>query len=403
MSSEKIPFSPPDITELEILEVSDTLRSGWITTGPKTARFEKMIGEYCLADRAVCLSSATAGLELSLRLFDIGEGDEVITTPYTYAATANVILHTGARPVFADVRKGEYNIDPVSVESLITEKTKAVISVDVGGLPCDYDGIKEALEIRKRLFSPAAGTRQEGLDRPVYISDAAHSLGARYKGRPVGSSADFTVFSFHAVKNVTTAEGGAIVFSSSENWDPAGIEKTLRLLSLHGQDKDALSKTQLNSWRYSIEIPGYKCNMTDIQASLGIVQLGRYEKEMIPWRKKIAGIYNSELGKSPGLEMPVLCGSEMETSYHLFMARLRSGGETERDAIISGLAEKNIAANVHYIPVVMHPAYTKLGYSIGDYPNTYHAYEREITLPLYSTLPAGDAHRVCDEILGMLK
>jgi len=396
-----IPFSPPDISELEINEVIDTLKSGWITTGPKTSAFEKMIKEYCGVERTVCLSSATAGLELVLRLFDIGQGDEVSTTPYTYAATANVILHTGARPVFADIGKKGFNIDPVSIESRITRRTKAVITVDVGGLPCNYDGVIGAIEAKKRLFSPGRGTNQKFLDRPVFISDAAHSLGAIYQGKRVGSRADFTVFSFHAVKNVTTAEGGAIVFNSGNKWDAGEMERKLRLLSLHGQDIDALSKTRLNSWRYSVEIPGYKYNMTDLQASLGIVQLARYEKDFLPRRKKIADIYSRELG-SADLILPELRDNEKETSYHLFMPRLSYGGESRRDLVIQQMAEQEIALNVHYIPVVMHPAYTRIGYSITDYPNARLAFENEISLPIYSTLDDDDAYRVCRELLKSL-
>ncbi len=393
-----IPFSPPDITRLEIKEVIDTLKSGWITTGPKVKKFEEMLRRYCSVKKAVCLSSATAGLELILRLFEISEGDEVITTPYTYAATANVILHTGARPVFVDVKKGGFNIDPDAVGRALTPRTKAVISVDFGGLPCDYDRIKEVLDQYKNNYNPKKGTLQEKLQRPLFLSDAAHSFGAEYKGKKLGGCADFTVFSFHAVKNLTTAEGGAVVFDGFENDGGEEIEKTLRLLLLHGQSKDALSKMQLGSWRYSIELPGYKYNMTDIHAALGIAQLRRFEKEMIPNRKKIVQIYKKEFGDDERLLLPVFKDKDRESSYHLYPLRLRYAGEKKRDWLIEEMAKNKIALNVHFIPVVMHPAYTRLGYSINNYPNTYNAYQSEVSLPLYSTLTAKDARTVCCEL-----
>ena len=289
MEQRKIQFSPPDITEEEIQAVSDTLRSGWITTGPKTKQFEKEIAEYCGVNKAICLNSATAGLESVLRLFGIGEGDEVITTPYTYTATASTILHTGAKVVFADVLPGSFNIDPESVAKAITSKTKAVIPVDIAGIPCDYDKLKNVLEEKKSLYNPKKGTLQETLCRPLLLADAAHSFGAEYKTgngwKKSGALADFSVFSFHAVKNLTTAEGGAVTFNSGDD-----IYKQLQLLSLHGQSKDALAKMKAGSWRYSIELPGYKCNMTDIAAAMGLVQLKRYPN-LLARRREIFDLY----------------------------------------------------------------------------------------------------------------
>jgi dTDP-4-amino-4,6-dideoxygalactose transaminase len=309
-----------------------------------------------------------------------------------------VILHTGASPVFADIGRKDFNIDPGAVERALTPRTKAVIAVDVGGWPCDYDEIKGALEAGRTKYSPARGTRQEDYGRPVFIADAAHSLGAVYKGKKVGLQADFTVFSFHAVKNVTTAEGGAVMFGGGPSGRALEYERILRLLSLHGQDKDALAKLQMSSWRYSIEVPGYKCNMPDIEAAIGVAQLKRYGREMLPKRKSIARDYFRELSGDERLTLPPLITPEKETSYHLFQVRLKYAGEKKRDWIIDKTAGSNIALNVHYIPVVMHPAYARLGYDIRAFPNSYHAYEGEISLPLYSSLPPGDAVRVAMEI-----
>jgi dTDP-4-amino-4,6-dideoxygalactose transaminase len=392
-----IPFSPPDITRMEIKEVVRTLKSGWITTGPRTKKFEKEIAEYCSCEKVIALNSCTAGLELVLRLFDIGKGDEVITTPYTFAATANVIIHLGAKPVFADIKKDEFNIDPDEIKKAINKKTKAVIVVDFGGWPCDYDEIKNALNEKKKLFRPEIGTLQKKLDRTLLISDAAHAFGAGYGSKKLGSAADFTAFSFHAVKNLTTAEGGAVAFNSLKRLRADDIYKNLALLSLHGQSKDALSKLQAGSWKYSIELAGYKCNMTDIQAAIGLVQLKRYD-EMLKKRKRLFELYEKNLNNTRCILPPFnenLKADKKINSYHLFPLRIKGIGEKERDKIIEMLSEKGIPANVHFIPLPLHKFYKNSGYDIKDYPNTYEMYKNEITLPLYSALKEKDVIYIC--------
>ncbi len=393
-----IPFSPPDITQDEIDEVVDTLKSGWITTGPKTKLFEKEISSYCGTGGAICLNSATAGLELVLRLLDIGPGDEVITTPYTYAATANVILHCGAKPVFADLEDGNFNISPDNIEKAITKRTKLVIPVDIAGWPCDYDKIIDVLENNKKKFKPGKNTLQDMFDRPVIMDDAAHSFGSVYKGIKIGGIADFTVFSFHAVKNLTTAEGGAITFNKMKGFSCEEIYNRFQLLSLHGQSKDALSKMKAGSWKYSIELPGYKYNMTDISASIGLAQLKRYDREIIPKRKAVYDIYEEAFLNDSRVISPPVNDENRTGNCHLYMLRVKNGSETKRAEIIQKMAGKGISLNVHYIPVVMHPAYTRLGYDIKKYPNAFKMYENEITLPVYSRLAAEDAMTVCEEL-----
>jgi dTDP-4-amino-4,6-dideoxygalactose transaminase len=395
MTAKQIPFSPPDITEREIDEVVDTLRSGWITTGPKTKLFEREIAAYCGAEKAVGLNSATAGLELSLRLFGIGEGDEVITTPYTYCATANVIHHVGARPVFADVKPGEFNIDPLQIAENVTERTKAVIAVDFGGYPCDYDEIAAVLEERRRIFRPRSGTWQTELRKPLFISDAAHAFGASYRGRKTGVHADITVFSFHAVKNLTTAEGGAVVFGAIGGLTPDEIYREFVLMSLHGQSKDALAKFQGGTWRYDVVRAGYKCNMTDIQAALGLAQLRRYENEILPARRRICERYLQNLSSHPRLIMPPFSDPHKIPSYHLFPLRIRDAEERDRDLIIEAMAGHNISVNVHFIPVVQHSFYRGLGYAIQNFPRTYDMYKNEVSLPVYSALSLSDVDVVC--------
>lgn len=394
----KIPFSPPDITQAEIDEVTDTLRSGWITTGPKTNKFETEIAKYCGAEKCIALSSATAGLELTLRLLGIGKGDEVITTPLTFAATANVILHTGAKPVFADVEKEGFNIDAAAVEKALTRRTKAVIPVDYGGYPCDYDALKDVLNMNKKKFHPDKRTFQRCFDRPVLIADAAHSLGAVYRGKRTGTLADFNVFSFHAVKNLTTAEGGAVLFNSVPGLDSSGFYEQMQLLSLHGQNKNALEKMRSGGWKYSIELPGYKYNMTDVHASIGLAQLRRYDTEIIPRRKKHYELYKKELQEDSRFILPPFNGPEKASSWHLFPVRLKGADEKVRDAVIAEMTKKDIAVNVHFIPVVMHRAYRELGYDIRKYPNTYGQYCNEISLPLYPALTDEDVLFVCREL-----
>ncbi len=391
-----IPFSPPDITRREIRAVVKTLKSGWITTGPRVDEFESRLAAYCGVEGAVCVSSATAGLELCLRLFGIGPGDEVITTPYTYAATANVILHVGARPVFADVKKGSFCIDPEGVARAVTGRTKAVIPVDFGGMPADYEGIHGALASKKRKYRPNRGSSpQRSLDRPLVLADAAHSFGATCRGRKTGGCADLTVFSFHAVKNLTTAEGGAVTYNSFGGIRAPGIHESLRLLALHGQSKDARAKAMAGGWRYEILLPGYKYNMTDIAAALGIAQLERYDGEILPARKRIAGAYARELSGDERFMMPEFKSGNTESSYHLFPLRVRGYGEEERDRLIGRMAEKGISLNVHFIPVVMHPYYRRLGFRMKDFPNALEMYRNEVSLPLYPRLSLRDVRYIC--------
>jgi dTDP-4-amino-4,6-dideoxygalactose transaminase len=403
MIRKKIPFSPPDITQSEINEVIDTLKSGWITTGPKTKKFEEEIANYCNVEKAICLNSGTAGLELILRLFEIGPGDEVITSPYTFAATSNVILHTGAKPVFVDIKKDDFNIDPYKINDAITERTKCIIPVDFGGMPCDYDDIRNILENNKFKYKPKKGTFQEFTDRPIILSDSAHSLGALYNGNKVGSIADFSVFSFHAVKNLTTAEGGSITFNSFKGLSSVKIYNKLQLLSLHGQSKDALSKMKAGEWKYSIELPGYKYNMTDILASIGLAQLARYDKEILPKRKHICEVYKNELYLNERFILPQFKENNKESSYHIFALRIKGINENIRDKIIYKMSKKNIALNVHFIPVVMHPAYIKLGYKIENYPNTYDMFKNEISLPVYNTLSEKEVVMICNKLNKLIK
>lgn len=379
----KIPFSPPDITEREIQAVVEVLRSGWITTGPKTALFEEKIASYCQTEKAICLNSATAGLELVLRLFEIGEGDEVITTPYTFAATANVILHCGAKPIFADINQNDFNISLSEIEKKINPKTKAIIPVDFAGLPCDYDGILTLVKEKQSLFVPKKNTLQENLGRILVLADAAHSFGSLYKKRKSGSLADFTVFSFHAVKNLTTAEGGAITFSSFGDVSADSLYKKLKLLSLHGQSKTAIEKIKPGNWHYTIDLAGYKYNMTDIAAAIGLVQLERFDPEITPKRKKVADFYSQNISEKDFI-LPILNDQTRQTNYHLYPLRVRIA--EKRDSLIQKLAEAEIAANVHFIPLPMHPLYKNLGYRIEDYPNTLFCFEREISLPIHSFL-----------------
>lgn len=400
MEQRQIRFSPPDITEEEIQAVCETLRSGWITTGPKTKQFEREIADYCAVRKAICLNSATAGLELVLRMFGIGEGDEVITTPYTYTATASVILHTGAKIVFADVLPGSFAIDPNAVEAAITERTKAVIPVDVGGVPCDYDELYRALENKKSLYSPKKGTLQEKLSRPLLLADAAHSFGAEYKTggewKKCGSLADFSVFSFHAVKNLTTAEGGAVTFNASDEADAEAIYKQLQLLSLHGQSKDALSKMKAGSWRYSIELAGYKCNMTDIAAAMGLVQLKRYPG-LLARRKELFDLYKENFRSDSRFILPAEC-SNFKSSYHIYALRIQGADEANRDKIIEWCAKNGVACNVHYIPLPMYPFYRSLGYEINDFPNAYNMYKNEISLPVHTLMSNEDVGYVAQTV-----
>jgi len=393
MSEEKkIPFSPPDITQAEIDEVAEALRSGWITTGPRTKEFEKEIAAYCGTERAVCLNSATACLELTLRLFGVGPGDEVITSAYTYTASASVIAHVGAKIVLVDTAPGSYEMDYEKLAGAVTERTKAVIPVDVGGILCDYDRVFSIVEAKKGLFRPA-NAMQERLGRILVLADAAHSFGAYRGGRRSGAFADFTSFSFHAVKNLTTAEGGAVTWREDLGLDGEEIYRRFQLMSLHGQSKDALAKTRLGAWEYDIVAPLYKCNMTDLCAAVGLVQLRRYPR-LLERRYALVRLYDSLL-EGTGAEPARHLREEEASSCHLYLTRLTGKGEAERNAVIEAMAREGVAANVHYKPLPMLTAYKNLGFDIKAYPNAHAQYANELTLPLYSTLRPEDAERVC--------
>lgn len=380
---EKIKFSPPDITKEEIDEVVDTLKSGWITTGPKTKTFEKKIAEFCGTNKAVCLNSNTAGLELILRILKIGEGDEIIVPAYTYTATASVIEHVGAKIVFADCGKDSFEMNYDNLEEIINEKTKAIIAVDIAGIPANYEKIYEIVEKNKKIFKPK-NIIQEKIGRIAVIADGAHSFGASRNGVMTGKLADFTSFSFHAVKNLTTAEGGAVTWKKIKDIDDNELYKEFMLWSLHGQNKDALAKTRTNGWEYDIKIPAYKCNMTDIMASIGLAQLSRYS-ELLEKRKQIIEKYNNELKKC-NVQTLKHFTDETKSSGHLYMVRLLGKDEKYRNKIIENLAQKGIPTNVHYKPLPMMTAYKKLGFDIKNYPNAYNMYKNEITLPLHTLL-----------------
>lgn len=379
----KIPFSPPDITEAEANEVRDALLSGWITTGPRTKELERQIATFCNTNKAVCLNSATACLEMALRVLGIGPGDEVITSAYTYTASASVVCHIGAKLVLVDTQKDSFEMDYDKLADAINEKTKAVIPVDLAGIPCDYDRIFDIANSKKALFSPKTDI-QKAIGRVAIVADAAHAFGARWHGKMVGSIADFTSFSFHAVKNFTTAEGGALTWRDIEGIDNDHIYKELQLLSLHGQSKDALAKTQLGAWEYDIISPAYKCNMTDIMAAIGLVQMKRYPA-LLERRKQIIGMYNDAF---EGCNVQVLdhYTDEHTSSGHLYLVRLLGKDSEYRNNVITEMAKRDIACNVHYKPLPMMTAYKALGFDIKDYPNAYAQFCNEITLPLHTKL-----------------
>lgn len=383
--SKKIPFSPPDMTQAEIDAVVEVLKSGWITSGPKTLQFEKNIAKYCGTNHGVALNSATAGLELILKVLDLGGEDEVITTPYTYTATSNVLLHRGIRPTFVDVKKGDFLIDDQKIYDAITPKTKAIMTVDIAGVPVDYDAVKAVLKAKNR-------------EDIVLISDSAHSFGSTYKGQKVGGQMDFHVFSYHAVKNLTTAEGGSITFNNNNFHGKEDLYKEFKYTSLQGQTKDALSKMQAGAWKYDIVTDGFKCNMTDIMASIGIAQLDRYES-MIAKRKELTKVYDSVLGEKEWAILPFSKDGDTETCYHLYTLRIKGFSEEQRDRVIQMMGEKDIATNVHFMPLPMFSLYKNLGYKVEDYPNAYAQYANEISLPLYSTLALDDAEYVAKELV----
>lgn len=399
-----IPFSPPDITKAEINEVAETLKSGWITTGPRTKLFEQQIAKYCGVKKAVCLNSATACLELALRLLGIGEGDEVITSAYTYTASASPVCHIGAKLILADTEKDSYEMDYEQLESIITEKTKAVIPVEIGGVICDYDKIFEIINRQRQKFRPS-NEIQKAIGRVAVVSDAAHAFGAKRimagKWRMCGNIADFTSFSFHAVKNLTTAEGGAVTWRPLNGVDDEWIYKQFMLLSLHGQSKDALAKTKLGAWEYDILSPAYKYNMTDIMAAIGLKQLERYP-DLLEKRKKIIKTYDEAL-QSTGIQTLKHYGEGHLSSGHLYLTRISRISAEQRNILIEKLAEQGIAANVHYKPLPMMTAYKKLGFDITDYPNAYVQYENEITLPLHTCLSEEDIAYVIEKLEEILR
>lgn len=406
-----IPFSPPDITEEEISAVSEVLRSGWLTTGPKTKELENEIAEYCHTEKAVCLNSATACMEMTLRLFGIGEGDEVIVPAYTYTASASVVCHVGAKLVIVDVAPDSYHMDYDALEKAITEKTKAVIPVDIAGVMADYSRIFEIVEAKKALFHPE-GKLQTALGRVLVLSDSAHGFGARRAEKMSGEVADFTSFSFHAVKNFTTGEGGGLVWRDIDGIDNNEIYKNLMLLTLHGQSKDALAKTQLGAWEYDIVAPYFKCNMTDIMAAIGLVQMKRYDG-LMNRRREIIEAYTKGL---EGQNVQVLqhysdqaktkcclcnsadngSGDSYWSSGHLFIVRLLGKDSSYRNDLITRMAEMGVVTNVHYKPLPMHTAYKELGFDIKDYPNAYGMFENEITLPLHTCLTDEQVQYVID-------
>ncbi|MDA3912012.1 MAG: DegT/DnrJ/EryC1/StrS aminotransferase family protein [Bacteroidales bacterium] len=381
-----IPFSPPRMDDKIIAEVTDTLKSGWITTGPKTKRFEKQLANYAQVPAVLCTSAATTGLELILRWFGVQEGDEVIIPAYTYCATANVVLHCGAKPVMVDCLPDSFNLDPELVKKAITARTKAIIPVDIGGFPADYDALNAIIndtEIQK-YFNPNT-EEQRNLKRILLLSDAAHSLGAKYQGKSIGSLADITVFSFHAVKNLTTAEGGAIALSLPKPFDNEAIYKWLNILSLHGQSKDALAKTTGN-WRYDVVCAGYKANMTDIQASIGLVELERYDSDTLVRRKHIVDAYHAAFCEDKRFEIPVTDTESKQSSYHLYQLQIKDISEGERDEIIQKIFKLDVSVNVHFQPLPLFSYYKNLGYKMQNYPHAWTHYSREISLPVYYDL-----------------
>lgn len=406
-----IPFSPPDISEAEIEKVTEVLRSGWITTGPKTKEFEKRIAEYCGTRKSVCLNSATAAMELTLRILGVGEGDEVIVPAYTYTATASVVCHVGARLVMVDTAKDSFEMDYEKLEAAITEKTKVIIPVDLAGVPCDYRRIFEIVAKKKSLFHPI-NEIQKNFGRIIVMADAAHGFGAfqlneKKQKEMCGAIADFTCFSFHAVKNLTTAEGGAVTWRERKGIDSQEIYQKYMLLSLHGQSKDALAKTQIGAWEYDIVAPYYKCNMTDIMAAIGLGQLDRYE-DLLEHRKEIVEKYDyavEEWNKKHSRKIHRLfhITKEKVSSCHLYLIRIDGLGEQQRNTVITKMAEKGVATNVHYKPLPMLAAYKNQGFKIEDYPNAYSLYKNEITLPLHTKLTDKEVEYIIEQLFAALE
>ena len=379
----KVPFAPPRMDQKIVDEVIVTLYSGWITTGPRTRKLEENLESYVGVFNVVCLGSATAGMELALRWFGIGEGDEVIVPVYTYCSTANVVLHCGATVVFCDIRN-DFNIDISKIEALITDKTKAIMPVDIGGMPCEFDELMALVKKNdiQQKFTPKT-EEQKQLNRILVLADAAHSFGANYKGRMSGSLADISTFSFHAVKNLVTAEGGAVCLNLPIPFDNGSVAKGLKRNSLHGQSKDALAKTKAGGWRYDIIEPGYKCNMTDLQAAIGLVELERYDNDMLVKRREVFEKYDALLKNKLWAQTPVYETADKTSSFHIYMLRITAITEEQRDVMMDKIAAQNVAVNVHFQPLPLFTAYKKLGFSMNDFPEAFKQYSREITLPVF--------------------
>lgn len=393
-----IPFSPPRIDDKICNEVVAALKSGWITTGPRTKKFEKEITAYCGNKATLCLNSATAGLEIMLRWFGVKEGDEVILPAYTYSATANVVIHCGATPVFVDVNASDFNINPKEIEKAITSKTKVVMPVDFGGMPCDYKAILKIVSEQKQKFVPDSD-EQKKLGRIMVLSDSAHSFGGSADGKKTGSLCDVSVFSFHAVKNLSTAEGGAIALNFDEPlFNNEEIYKYLCVKTLHGQNKDALAKTQKGNWKYDIIEAGYKCNMTDISAAIGLVELERYDNDTLVKRRHIVDLYNSLLKDDHRFELPLFEEPGRRSCYHLYPLRIKGITEQQRDTIMQGIFDRDVSVNVHFLPVPAMSFYKKLGYDVNNYKITLDNFRREITLPLYYDLSDEQVHTVVDAL-----
>ncbi len=395
-----IPFSPPRIDDEIIQEVTAALKSGWITTGPRTKQFEKELSAYNGNEYTLCLNSATAGLEIMLRWFGVKEGDEVILPAYTYAATANVVMHCGARPVLVDVNSSDFNINVENVKAAITSKTKVIMPVDFGGLPCDYIALMEVVNSGdvKSKFN-AETDIQKKLGRIMILSDAAHSLGATYHGKRTGIWADASVFSFHAVKNLTTAEGGAIALMLPPPFSNEEVYKFLCIYTLHGQNKDALAKMQKGNWKYDIIEAGFKCNMTDLVAAIGLIELRRYNDDTLVVRKQVCDYYYDALSAFDWAQLPILRDANRESSYHLFPLRIKGVTEEQRDAIIQAIFDEDVSVNVHFIPLPLLSYYKNLGYNIDDYPVTYSNFATEISLPIFYDLTTEQKQRVVSAVV----
>lgn len=393
-----IPFSPPRIDDKIIHEVTAALKSGWITTGPRTKDFEKKLTAYCGNKTTICLNSATAGLEIMLRWFGVGEGDEVILPAYTYSATANVVMHVGARPVFVDVNKDDFNISVAEVKKAITERTKVIMPVDFAGYPCDYNAINELVKAEASRFK-ATTEVQKTLGRILVLSDSAHSFGASYHSKKCGALTDVSVFSFHAVKNLTTAEGGAVALNLPEPFDNEAVYKYLCVLTLHGQNKDALAKTQKGNWKYDIVEAGYKCNMTDLTAAIGLVELERYDNDTQVKRRRIFEWYDAGFKQDKRFQLPTHVTATSNGCYHLYPLRINGISEEQRDAIMKEIFEREVSVNVHFIPVPMMSFYKNKGYDIANYPVTYDNFSREISLPVYYDLSEEQVQTVIKAVI----